>query len=117
MLVLIFNAFLLCIVCQRERANLFSSISSNLIVVLLNDHITDAQPSVIDGSSFKEDQNHIGIFETEDVVYCLDSMYVKNNRSVSFAFLGDSLVRNQFLNFISVTILYDHYIINAFRVL
>ncbi len=44
-------------------------------------------------------------YEMKDVVKCLDSMFINRNRSIHLAFMGDSLVRNQFLNFISVCII------------
>ncbi len=39
----------------------------------------------------------------KDFVMCLDEMFLGKNESIHFAFLGDSLVRNQFLNLISVS--------------
>jgi hypothetical protein len=42
-------------------------------------------------------------YKVKDVVHCLDSFVIRENRSVYIHFIGDSLVRNQFLNFVSVS--------------
>ncbi len=41
-------------------------------------------------------------YKREDVAACLDLLPRRRNRTIHIAFLGDSLVRNQFLSFISV---------------
>jgi hypothetical protein len=41
-------------------------------------------------------------YKVKHVVHCLDSLVVRRNRSIYIHFIGDSLVRNQFLNFVSV---------------
>jgi hypothetical protein len=54
---------------------------------------------------YDNDRKHfIRPYEMEDVVYCLDYMFINRNRRIHLAFMGDSIVRNQFLNFISVCI-------------
>ncbi len=42
-------------------------------------------------------------FKVQHVVRCLDELFMRKNRSVSISFIGDSLVRNQFSNFIKVS--------------
>ncbi|XP_059351232.1 uncharacterized protein LOC130703062 isoform X1 [Daphnia carinata] len=46
-------------------------------------------------------------YEMEDVVLCLDSLSMGKKHSIHIAFLGDSLIRNQFLSFTSLIPDYD----------
>jgi hypothetical protein len=49
------------------------------------------------------EQNSNKQYGKKDFVLCLDHMFLGKNESIHLAFLGDSLVRNQFLNLISVS--------------
>jgi hypothetical protein len=42
-------------------------------------------------------------YKVHHVVQCLDTLFRRENNSVYISFIGDSLVRNQFTNFISVS--------------
>ena len=42
-------------------------------------------------------------FQMQDVVHCFDSLVNNRNRPFHIAFIGDSLVRNQFTSFLSVS--------------
>jgi hypothetical protein len=42
-------------------------------------------------------------YNMEDIVQCIDSLYVKKSHRYHISFIGDSLIRNQFKNFILVS--------------
>ncbi|XP_046644655.1 uncharacterized protein LOC124330272 [Daphnia pulicaria] len=46
-------------------------------------------------------------YNFRNVVHCLDSLFIKGNRPVNITFIGDSIMRNQFRNFISFIPDYD----------
>jgi hypothetical protein len=48
-------------------------------------------------------KQHFRRYNMEDVVQCLDSLYVKKSHRYHISFIGDSLIRNQFKNFITVS--------------
>ncbi|XP_045036584.1 uncharacterized protein LOC116922294 isoform X2 [Daphnia magna] len=55
----------------------------------------------------KTNKRYLHTYKMEDVVCCLDSFHVTKNRRFHISFIGDSLTRNQFTNFISLIPDYD----------
>jgi hypothetical protein len=47
-------------------------------------------------------------YNVRNVVNCLDSLFIKRNRPVYITFIGDSIMRNQFTNFISVSVMQSY---------
>ena len=52
----------------------------------------------------KEKSTFESRYERKDFVKCIDEMVNEKNGPVHVAFVGDSLIRNQFLNLITVSI-------------
>jgi hypothetical protein len=70
------------------------------ILILQDDAVASTSHAISKGKYVKKELNR---YEIRDFVMCLDEMFIKTNQSLHFAFLGDSLVRNQFLNLVSVS--------------
>lgn len=65
--------------------------------------------SVISEKSEKSDPviKFYQIFTNRDIVNCLDTLLTKHkNKKLHIAFIGDSLVRNQFVNFLKVSYIF-----------
>ncbi len=85
-----------------------------IIVVLLLMHIHFFEASTIyERKESHENKFHGNIisyrkpqlrqYNMKDIVQCFDSLYVRNSRRFHISFIGDSLIRNQFKNFIAVS--------------
>ncbi|XP_045036590.1 uncharacterized protein LOC116933792 isoform X2 [Daphnia magna] len=78
-------------------------------LTLQNDHTMNSSTLQPMENSFKgfSVSHKIRQYEMEDVVLCLDSLFNVKKHSIHIAFLGDSLIRNQFLSFTSLIPNYD----------
>lgn len=47
-------------------------------------------------------KNDLHFYSPDEIVQCLDLLFVERKKSIRLAFVGDSLMRNQFLSFITV---------------
>ncbi len=52
------------------------------------------------------DSSQFRPYMTEDVVKCLDSLFLEKKRPIHIAFVGDSIVRQHFLSFLKVGFAY-----------
>lgn len=70
---------------------------------------SDPKSGKDDSNSIFNKERRLKRYENYDIVNCLDSLFVKRNRSFYITFIGDSLMRNQFKNFLEVCVV-DQYI-------
>lgn len=74
-------------------------------------HRSDNEPNQLDNQAWSYNLDTKSIkrklirYKVWNVVHCLDSLFVERNRSVYIIFIGDSIMRNQFKNFITVSMM------------